>query len=296
MFALAGLAPIDGWALLAIGAKAAGYALMLLAAGGPLFLAVFASDVNERAARFVRRTTALCAVALLAVLVLRFAIRAARISGMGVEGMVDTTMLGFVWDSPLGSAAVWRLVGAALVLFVLLPKRLGLAAAVVGSTAIAASYAQVGHSLGEPRWVLACLLIAHLLAASFWVAALAPLRRAAGSVGGPALLHRFGTIATGVVALLFAAGIGFAWLVSGSLAALFGTAYGWTLLLKVLFVSLLLGLAALNKLRLVPALASGDPDAAAALRSSIAWEGAAVVLVLLATATLTSVTTPPTNL
>ena len=35
---LDGLAPVDGWALLAIAAKALGYAAALVAMGGPLFL------------------------------------------------------------------------------------------------------------------------------------------------------------------------------------------------------------------------------------------------------------------
>ena len=299
MFALEGLAPVDGWVALAILAKAAGYALALLAMGGALFLLVFEREANREDAmlgRFVRRVTAMAAIVLLAVLALRFGIRAARISGMGVDGMIDPTMLGFVWDSPLGSAAVWRGIGALLVLFVLVPGRPALVGSVIGTVLIAASYAQVGHSLSEPPWLLGTLLTLHLLAVAYWVGALLPLRRAAASPDGAALLHRFGAIAIGTVGLLGVVGVAFAWLVSGSPAALLGTAYGWTLLAKVALVGLLLGLAALNKLRLVPALAEGDTSAATALRRSIAWEGTAVALILLATAILTSVTTPPVNL
>ena len=299
MFALEGLAPLDGWAALAILAKAAGYALALLAMGGALFLAVFERETNGGGAalgRFVRRVAAMAAIILLAVLALRFGIRSARISGMGLDGMTDPVMLGFVWDSPLGSAAVWRGIGAALVLLVLVPGRPALAGGVIGAVLIAVSYAQVGHSLGEPRWWLGTLLVLHLLAVSYWIGALLPLRRVAVSADGAALLHRFGTIASGIVGLLVVVGVTFAWLVSGSPAALLGTAYGWMLLAKVALVGVLLSLAALNKLRLVPALADGDTSATTALRRSIAWEAAAVALILLATAILTSVTTPPVNL
>ena len=299
MFAVEGLAPIDGWVLAAILAKAVGYAVALLAMGGPLFLAVFAREAErggDGLTRFVRRITAAAALALLAVLALRFGIRAARISGMGLGGMVDPVMLGFVWDSPLGSAAVWRGIGAALVLAILVPTRLALVPAIVGAVLIAGSYAQVGHSLGEPRWLLATLLGIHLLAVAYWVGALPPLRRSATGTHGAALLHRFGTIATGVVGLLVAVGVTFAWWLLGSATALFGTAYGWVLLFKIAGVAVLLGFAARNKLRWVPALAAGERGAATALRRSIAWEGAAVAVILLATATLTSVTTPPVNL
>ncbi len=292
---MTGLAPIDGLALLAVGAKAAGYAAALLAMGGVLFVAAFRRIADAGVLRLARRLAAGAALVGLAVLAVRFGIRAARISGMGWEGATDPTMLGFVWQSPLGAAAIWRGLGEAAILAVLLPGA-GLWVALGGAVAVAVSYAQVGHTLGDPRAVLVLLLVPHLLAAAFWVGALAPLRRAAGGIGGADLLHRFGTVAVGIVAGLALAGSGLAWLLSGSISALLGTAYGWTLLGKVVVVSALLGLAALNKLRLVPALAAGDPPAPPALRRSIALEGAAVALILVATAALTTLTTPPVNL
>ena len=333
-FGLDGLAPVDGWAVVAIAAKALGYAAALVAMGGPLFLVAhaFGGGANGRTApvgrsptprslgaaavepvspaprtrsaplvapdvtRLVRRLAAAAALVGLAVLATRFGIRAARISGLGVEAMTDPTMLGFVWQSPLGEAALWRGAGEALVLAILIPDAIGLGLASAGAVLIAVSYSFVGHSLGDPRWALASLLVVHLLAAAFWVGALVPLRRAARSTFGAALLHRFGVIASGTVALLIAVGASFAWLLSGSIGALFGTAYGWTLLGKVAIVTSLLGLAALNKLRLVPALERGEPGAGTALRRSIAWEAVAVALILLLTATLTTVTTPPVHL
>jgi len=83
---------------------------------------------------------------------------------------------------------------------------------------------------------------------------------------------------------------------TGSLSALLSTAYGWTLLAKLGVVAGLMVLAALNKWRFVPALASGDPTTASHLRRSIQIEALAVLLILLATATLTSITTPPVNM
>ena len=65
---------------------------------------------------------------------------------------------------------------------------------------------------------------------------------------------------------------------------------------KLGVVSGLIALAALNKWRFVPALASGAPAAVSHLRRSIQIEAGAVLLILLATAALTSITTPPVNL
>ncbi|MEM7488135.1 MAG: CopD family protein [Pseudomonadota bacterium] len=292
---MTGLAPIDGLAVLATAAKAAGYGAALLAMGGVLFAIAFRGLADPGVLRLARRLAAGAALVGLAVLTARFGIRAARISGMGWDGAIDPVMLGFVWQSPLGTAAIWRGVGEAAILAVLLPGA-GLWIALCGAVAVAVSYAQIGHTLGDPRAALAAILVLHLLAAAFWVGALAPLRRAATTPDGAMLLHRFGTVAVGIVAGLVLAGTGLAWLLSGSLAGPFGTAYGWALLAKVGIVAVLLALAAWNKLRLVPALAARTPGASASLRRSIALEGAMVAFILLATAAITTVTTPPVNL
>ena len=154
----------------------------------------------------------------------------------------------------------------------------------------------MGHSLGDPRWLLASLLTLHLLAAAFWIGALLPLRHAVGQTEGARLLHRFGNVASLTVALLVVAGLILAWLMTGSLSGLLSTAYGWTLLAKLGLVAGLMAFAALNKWRFVPALASGVPTAVSHLRGSIQIEATAVLLILLATATLTSITIPPVNL
>ncbi|WP_299284966.1 CopD family protein [uncultured Tateyamaria sp.] len=290
-----GLAPIDGWAIASIGAKAAGYGAALLAMGGPLFVLAFPSasaDVRQLA----RKVAAIAALIGISVLALRFGIRAARISGMGLPGAVDPMMLGFVWDSPLGVAAIWRVAGGVLVVAVLIRGVVGLGAGLIGALLIAVSYTSVGHSLGDPRWLLALLLTVHLLAAAFWIGALAPLRHAAGQPAGAVLLHRFGNVASVMVALLVIVGLIFAWLMTGSLSALISTAYGWALLAKLGVVAGLMTLAAVNKWQLVPALASGEPTAAPRLRRSIQIEAVAVLLILIVTATLTSITTPPVNL
>ena len=290
-----GLAPIDGWAIAAIIAKAVGYGAALLAMGGPLFVLVFRSSSND-VRQLARKVAVIAALIGLAVLALRFGIRAARISGMGLSGAVDPMMLGFVWDSPLGEAAIWRGVGELLVVALLIRGIVGLSAGLIGALLIAVSYTFVGHSLGDPRWLLASLLTLHLLAAAFWTGALLPLRHAVGQPEGARLLHRFGNVASLTVALLVVVGLIFAWLMTGSFSNLLSTAYGKTLLAKLGVVSGLMALAALNKWRFVPALASGTPAAVPHLRRSIQIEAIAVLLILMATATLTSITTPPVNL
>jgi len=295
LIAVEGLATIDAWAIAAIFAKAMGYGGALLGMGGPLFVLIF-PDASADVRRLARKIAVIAALILLAVLALRFGIRAARISGMGLPGAVDPMMLGFVWDSPLGTAAIWRGAGALLIIVIVIEGVVGVGVGVIGAVLIAMSYTFVGHSLGDPRWLLASLLTVHLLAVAFWAGALFPLRKAVSQPDGASLLHRFGSIASMTVALLIAVGLVFAWLMTGSVFVLVTTAYGWTLLAKLGVVAVLMILAALNKWRFVPALATGEPSAARHLRRSIQIEALAVLLILIATATLTSITTPPVNL
>ncbi len=293
---MTGLEDIDALALAAICAKAMGYGAALVAMGGVFFAAAFARHADPQILRLARRMAAVAACIGLAVLALRFGIRAARISGTGISGATDPMMLSFVWQSPLGTAAIWRGIGGAAVLTILLPGLIGRIVPLIGSVAIAISYTLVGHTLGDPRLVLAGLLTVHLLAAAFWIGALLPLYRAARTSQGAALLHRFGDLAAWSVGALAVAGVALTWLLSGSLSAIFATAYGLTLLTKVLIVGLLLAMAAGNKWLLVPALSADRPGAGTALRRSILAEGVAVVLILLVTATVTTVTIPPVNL
>lgn len=290
-----GLAAIDGWTIAAILVKAISYYTALLAMGGPMFLATFPL-VSEDVQRFTKRITVGAALVLLVVLGMQFGVRSARISGMGFSGAVDPLMLGFVWESPLGTTALWKGAGAILIFTVVTHGPFGRFTPLIGSLLIAASFTFVGHSLGDPRWLLAILLIFHLVAAAFWVGALLPLHRAAHSPFGATLLHRFGIIAGGTVALLLVVGSVFAFLMIGSFSALFSTAYGWVLILKLTAVMGLMGLAAINKWRLVPALTNKRHRAADDLRRSIKIETILVGLILLFTAALTSITTPPVNL
>jgi len=69
-----------------------------------------------------------------------------------------------------------------------------------------------------------------------------------------------------------------------------------TLLIELVLVAGLLSLAALNKFRLVPSMIHSAQAAGKKLRRSIAFEALAIGAILIVTAVLTSVTTPPVNM
>ena len=210
----------------------------------------FAGRADASVLRLARRLAIAAALIGLAVLALRFGIRAARISGMGFEGATDPMMLGFVWESPLGTAAIWRGLGWVAILahpdppgrpmdcFGGQPRRCGFLR--TGRAYSGSAEGRFGNLAGATP--SGCRVLGRCACA---VAPRGPL-----SPDGAGVLHHFGTVAAFAVAILILAGTALAYLLSGSLAALFGTAYGLGLLLKVAIVAALLGLAALNKVRL----------------------------------------------
>jgi putative copper export protein len=64
-------------------------------------------------------------------------------------------------------------------------------------------------------------------------------------------------------------------------------------LVKLAFVAGLLTLAAVNKLRLTPGVAAGDPTAVVNLRRSIAGEMTIAAAILVVTASFTTLVGPP---
>jgi putative copper resistance protein D len=159
------------------------------------------------------------------------------------------------------------------------------------------SFTQIGHILGLQTSGVRLLLLIHLLGAAYWIGVLGPLRalsrRPEHIVNAAALGHRFGQAASVIVPGLMLAGLLMAWLLLGDLRALVTTGYGQILLVKLVLVGAILTLAAVNKLRFVPAMQAGDDNAACHLARSIEIETAVILVVLAATATLTSVLTLP---
>jgi putative copper resistance protein D len=130
----------------------------------------------------------------------------------------------------------------------------------------------------------------HLLAVGAWLGELLPLlavvRRAPLEVS-QRVLKRFSPTAAVSVAILAATALLQGAVLSSGLKGLFGTAYGAVLLLKLAFFAALIALAANNRLRLTPALASRDGEATRrSLALSIGIETAIGLLVVLAAAAL----------
>lgn len=291
---LSTLSSVDLVTWLSICVKALVYATTLLAMGSILsILALCRLPASEVQA--LRRLSVLCAIAAALLSLVRLPLRASFLMGGTWQGATDPMMLTMVSESPLGSSIALRLIGLALICAILLPARLGRPLAVVGVIIVAASFVFRGHALEEPRLLLAALLTLHILGLAFWIGAFAPLYRLSGantaSVAGQ-VSQDFGRMAVWVVGALTLAGGVTLWLLAGNVLDALFTPYGQFFVVKLGVFLGIIGFAAGNKLRLTPGLLRQEPDAGARLRLSIRMETALVALILMTTATLTTVSAP----
>lgn len=196
---------------------------------------------------------------------------------------------GLIWmgfETPIGQAAAIRLLAAAVILCVGFRfPAIGLVAAL----AMIGAFVLEGHTAaGDMRIILATLLLVHLTAVHWWLGALFPLLallRYAQPATAIATIETFSTRAVLVVPALLTAGALLVVLLAGDNIRL-DSAYLQRLAIKLALIAGLLGIAALNKLRLTPLLGRDFRLGAARLRSSICVEIALALTVLAATAWL----------
>jgi copper resistance protein D len=282
---------IDGlWLVL----RAAGLMLTFQAAGTALFSVCFTGHLAQ-SRHAISRAGVRVGVAAFAVLVLQVLLEPVHLAG-DWSGLTDAALLKLFLGASSASAFALRIAGVvclALGLWRGGPR--GPALALLGALAAVGSFLLTGHtSVAPQRLWLAGLLLIHLSIAGFWFGSLWPLRQVA-TLEPPAaaaqVVAAFSAVAVWLVPVIALAGTLMAVLLLPDVAALWQP-YGRLLLTKVALFALLMGLAALNRLRLTPALARGERHAPARLRTSIALEYVLICATLAVTAVMTGSFSP----
>ncbi|HLZ04849.1 MAG TPA: CopD family protein [Bradyrhizobium sp.] len=168
---------------------------------------------------------------------------------------------------------------------------------VIALAGVGLSLAVSGHAATAPPQALTRpTVFLHGVAVAFWLGALAPLAAIVRRSKPAALpiVNRFSRIAVPVIGFLALTGLVLAIVQLESFAALVQTKYGIILSTKLVLVAALLGLAALNRFRLTPALAR-DAAATKPLARSILFE-CALAFGILAVVAGWRFTTPPRSL
>jgi putative copper resistance protein D len=287
-------APDAAWKLVSAGLRILTYAAALLGSGGALFLLLF-RQLQPALRQRVARVAAGCSAVGLIATTMAIPVQTGYLAGAGPEGMLNRELLGMVAGSPVGIATGLAAAGWILLMFVLARGLFTTITAATGGVLVIAALTVAGHGAAEAPILGRMLVGIHLIATAFWIGALWPLlqvARHAPRSEAAEVLHRFGTTALVMVGMLVAAGIGLALLLLGNVEALWSTAYGRVLSTKLVLVAALMALAALNRLRLVPRFAAGADSAPVGIARSIRAECAIASLVVVATAILTTYTTP----
>ena len=279
----------DVWALAAILTKFALYLGVLVSSGTALTSLVFRLK-SYRGVSTSFAILGLCAS------ILSFSLLGANLAG-DASGLLDGELLSLLWSTAAGTTLSFQMAGIAILTFGLLLGQPGRWISAFGGLIAIWSFSNIGHIAGYDKLLLKITLTTHLTAIAFWIGVLAPLRSLSLSKQtwpeAADLGQRFGEIAKFIVPLLIAAGIYMSFILVGSLNALINTGYGQALILKLTVVSLLLALAAANKLRFIPGLHKNNPNAAKNLIRSISAEYIVIFAILGITAVMTSSLTLP---
>lgn len=306
--------------ILSVVLRALSFVLQLQAAGAAFFAAAFGPALTISLSS-VRSLARIAAIAAFFAAAGRYVLEAARMAG-DMSGVFDSSLQTMAWNSSVGGAFSVRELGLLLIIAgtqtssvrltaerffkpstTLSPglwlKRLSsrgfTIAGVGGAVLVAASFTLTGHtSTSGWRWLLAPLLLAHLLIVAFWFGSLAPLylvtlresrERAARVVA------LFSAAAFWLIPLIMVAGVAITVLLLPSVAALWQP-YGLLVMAKGCLFAVLLALAAFNKWRFGPALANGDLSAGRVFRQMVIAECVLIVVVLSVTAVMTTFFSP----
>ena len=315
-----------GYLAIAVAVGALGF---LLALWGPALrveqLTSAGGVLIERAGNAADRTRRLLSAAIAAGLIASvFAIplQGAVAAGTDFWSALDLTVINDVIDTRFGAVFALR----ALAWLLLLPlafmasrafstgrplRSLPVLAAAAGAVFLVVSPALAGHAATrEPVWLMLSSDVVHVAAMAFWTGTLVALmvilpavtRRLPNDLDRIRVLTdfllRFSTLALVSVALIAATGVIQAIVQLDSVADLWQTAYGRALSVKILLFLLLIGLAAANRRRLIPALverrerglAPGPPGMS--IRRNLRLEAVLAAAVLAATAAMVSYTPP----
>jgi len=305
------------WELAGILSKAMVYLGMLAAMGGTLVLIL----CRQQPALMLLITRRFVIPALLIGLVatcLYFLVQIGSVNQTGIAGMFDPLIGSILVDTEIGSALRLRMAGFMLALLSLVPvnfpgvplhqrgvRAFFMATALAAATCFMLSVSVQGHSSAVSALAQA-LVALHLLAVGCWVGALYPLYLAvaAGSEQHDdrqllaELLQQFGRCAWVMLAVMLFTGVTLFWMLTGGFNTLLSSLYGQLFSTKVLLVATMMALGANHKFRWVPRLRLAAEQTAenttlqVLLARSIRVEIALALVVLLVTASMTSITGP----
>ena len=302
-------AALSGWEIASLIAKFLWYFSALSLAGGIFSLWLIADSSRKFLVSNLLYMLSGAVIGFQGV-VIYFLVQVGTAVDNGVAGMFDWSMVSFFLGTSIGEATLVRLAILLAIIIGLLatltylgrlqkpPSQLFFrlllrfnAACLFG---ILLSFQLTGH-LAPMNLLPRFALVVHVLAISLWIGTLYPLRCVTLDYEIDQIqfiMKKFGKLASYIVAALLGSALVMIIQLLTTPSELINSAYGLVLLAKISFVLGLLGLAALNRWRLVPALS--QDGVVKQLRNSISVEIAVAFVVIALTVYLSTVVGPAT--
>ena len=279
------------WAILAPLVKVLIYVLSFLAVGTGLFILHFRSLLSQPTfaycCKLVRKSSLIGSI----IAPLLLLMTAGNIGG-DLQSAFDPLMINLALSSKAGQSILVLSFGFLLLLLWISPfQNQRPIPGILGFALILSSFSLYGHSTinGLSSQLL---IVLHLGAISFWVGSFLPLRYSTqGKIEEENLFqiaHQFGVYAVYYIGVLLISGLTLGTILVGGIDQLLNSDYGKAFLLKIAFVTTLLGIGAINKLRLVPQLKNKNSYYVIKLRKSISLEICILFIILVISSLLTT--------
>ena len=240
---------------------------------------------------------------------LRFFVQVGMVVDNGLVGMFDWGMAKIYFDSPVGDTTFFQLIGFVLAFVSGIVARKKIEMGTSHSTHNSLQFFNFGSLIAFLLLILSfrfsghisvlstiskLAIVLHYSAFSAWIGSLYPLCLLSFSKDISFIRNRvkaFGDWAVFMVAVLIIAG-GFMLLdLFGSIDEIFSTDYGMVVLVKLTLVIAILGIAAINRVRLTPNIVS--QKGVRQFRNSVTIEIFVALLILIVTTYLSTVVGPP---
>ncbi len=252
----------------------------ILIGAGMIFARTTLRPVNNRFTFLIQRFALVIATA--------GAIAGVAILVVRLGGAFDVSIALIVLQSSSGLAAIVLMFGALL-------GALHTRTMFVGASLIAIAAGIAGHASANS--IASGMVVSlHVAAASWWTGGLLILVSEHGISDLPSfanVVNRFSNQARLMIAVLLAAGVWAIYDLLGLSMSALGSTYGKVLLAKLVLVLVLLCLALYNRLKIAPALNNSISGADSCLRKTILAELSVIALIIVVTALLTTILSPP---
>ena len=266
------------------------YLTALYSIGSVLFKVHFHKFFNEEINIYCKKIIRDSALLGLIVSILAFLSVAGNLGGE-IQSIFEIDLIELSFETMQGKSYLLLIVGFSFLFFSYYFQRIFMNAFnIIGTVLILISFIVIGHSLSQGIYTQILLFI-HLFCISYWLGSFFPLRHMCNIENYKNLYlvaHNFGVYATFYLGLLIITGLTYSYFLLGGILPIITSTYGNVLLCKLLLVSFILMIGAINKFKIVPSIKANFTLGQSKLKRSINIEFICTWLILFLTSILTT--------